>query len=541
MSPERLTLLTLFVLLQSLICLVGLAASLGHVGKRKLLWILAAVVVWIACEAVPAPELTAALAAQFATVWLGFAILRPWLNYPVPGGQPPSLVEPASAARPRFSLRSLLGVMLLSGVIAAPLSKAETPWYQWPIDGALWGVATLVALFWEAGRARARWRYLALALTPLVVGFALGALRSMVDYRTDVLCYTLSGVGAIVIAALVRLGRIAGLLDGMPASPGFKPLMARCAFWAACAAIIAPPAVLFVMIRRLSPPKPIAGAVVDVLPKLPAGLDWTAIPNQDVDTATLADLDAFVSANEADLKCLADYSWARVVRQPKWTDADVNIDEFSTARAMARVQIAVARAADLHSQVDEAIDGYVRIVYLGAGYSRGGLLIHRLVGDAIASDSINGLWSLRGRWDAQQCRRVNEFLDAQERAWEPNDAVLAREELWIRVTNYWQDQLQNLFDHDYREGCATAELYRLTRNDLLRVEIAIRRFGLEHGHDPDSLAELTPDFLAEMPIDRWSRRPLVYRREPTGHTLYSIGVDKRDDGGKPDDDLILGP
>ncbi len=49
----------------------------------------------------------------------------------------------------------------------------------------------------------------------------------------------------------------------------------------------------------------------------------------------------------------------------------------------------------------------------------------------------------------------------------------------------------------------------------------------EHGAFPDSLAALGDD----LPGDPYSRGPFVYRRTPGGFTLYSVGIDRDDDGG----------
>ena len=43
---------------------------------------------------------------------------------------------------------------------------------------------------------------------------------------------------------------------------------------------------------------------------------------------------------------------------------------------------------------------------------------------------------------------------------------------------------------------------------------------------------LVPDYLAAVPIDPYSGRPLVYRRTGDGYLLYSVGLDGVDDGGQ---------
>jgi D-alanyl-D-alanine dipeptidase len=63
--------------------------------------------------------------------------------------------------------------------------------------------------------------------------------------------------------------------------------------------------------------------------------------------------------------------------------------------------------------------------------------------------------------------------------------------------------------------------------------IALQRYKNQKGQYPESLDELvTTGFLKELPIDPWSDKPLVYRRTETGFTLYGIGINFIDDGGK---------
>src|SRR5262249_7120098 len=42
---------------------------------------------------------------------------------------------------------------------------------------------------------------------------------------------------------------------------------------------------------------------------------------------------------------------------------------------------------------------------------------------------------------------------------------------------------------------------------------------------PDSLSELSPKYLASLPVDPFDGQPLRYRKKGGGYTLYSIGPD----------------
>ena len=67
---------------------------------------------------------------------------------------------------------------------------------------------------------------------------------------------------------------------------------------------------------------------------------------------------------------------------------------------------------------------------------------------------------------------------------------------------------------------------------LARVACALERHRLATGHYPETLAALAPPFLARIPPDPVNGGPLLYRRDdPDRFTLYSVGLNEKDDGG----------
>jgi hypothetical protein len=68
--------------------------------------------------------------------------------------------------------------------------------------------------------------------------------------------------------------------------------------------------------------------------------------------------------------------------------------------------------------------------------------------------------------------------------------------------------------------------------DRARVAIALERFRLAQGKYPDSLDVLAPQYLNPVPKDVIGGQPLHYRLTADGQfVLYSVGWNKRDDGG----------
>ena len=69
---------------------------------------------------------------------------------------------------------------------------------------------------------------------------------------------------------------------------------------------------------------------------------------------------------------------------------------------------------------------------------------------------------------------------------------------------------------------------------LLEVALAVRMHYLEHGRYPFRLADISKEWLPEIPVDLWDQ-PIVYRLKNARPLIYSIGPDGKDEGGLPAD------
>lgn len=65
-----------------------------------------------------------------------------------------------------------------------------------------------------------------------------------------------------------------------------------------------------------------------------------------------------------------------------------------------------------------------------------------------------------------------------------------------------------------------------------RTGLACRLYKGRTGQYPENLEALVPAILKEVPIDPFTGKPLVYRREGTGFIVYSLGSNQKDDGGR---------
>lgn len=67
--------------------------------------------------------------------------------------------------------------------------------------------------------------------------------------------------------------------------------------------------------------------------------------------------------------------------------------------------------------------------------------------------------------------------------------------------------------------------------DLIRLGFAVEDFRRHRGRFPDTLNELTPEFVERIPVDVMSGDPLIYRPTDKGALIYSVGTNLHDDFG----------
>jgi hypothetical protein len=65
-----------------------------------------------------------------------------------------------------------------------------------------------------------------------------------------------------------------------------------------------------------------------------------------------------------------------------------------------------------------------------------------------------------------------------------------------------------------------------------RVGLACRIHKSRTGAYPENIEALVPGLLTEVPVDPFTGKPLVYRRQGEGFIVYSLGSNLKDDGGR---------
>ena len=134
--------------------------------------------------------------------------------------------------------------------------------------------------------------------------------------------------------------------------------------------------------------------------------------------------------------------------------------------------------------------------------------------------------------DADRARSYQVFkLGIEQRA----RAMKARQGLF----NRWRFPLSEVAQPAWAK--AGLSLMRAeSMREMARAATAIARHRLRHDAEPESLQAMVPEFLRDVPWDFMDGKPLRYRRhERRRFSLWSVGEDGRDDGGKGvGDDLI---
>ncbi len=89
---------------------------------------------------------------------------------------------------------------------------------------------------------------------------------------------------------------------------------------------------------------------------------------------------------------------------------------------------------------------------------------------------------------------------------------------------------------------ANVENQAVTSQGMVQVVFALAAYRAKHGSYPADLAALVPKYLAAIPEDLFSGGPLRYKRQDAGYVVYSVGLNRKDDGGRsssddPDDEV----
>ena len=240
---------------------------------------------------------------------------------------------------------------------------------------------------------------------------------------------------------------------------------------------------------------------------------------------------------------------ARVMRDEPFSLASHGRDDFlrpaseSIHRALAQGELAAKRLAAIQVSLEEEdrVPHLVNVVRVtraqswefACGRIPAGGSTHMIIW--LPEEPPERPWYLKwlpnGKRDdlrahhAQELRRNNLFLEFAKKP--PEEQVAD----WGKFV----EKHNRLFP-----GAGPSAMWKMFRYGLemqmylrtTRTAIALERYRQTTGNWPRSLDQLVPDYLADVPIDFYSRKPLVYRRVDCGVVVYSVGWDGKDHDGQ---------
>lgn len=202
-----------------------------------------------------------------------------------------------------------------------------------------------------------------------------------------------------------------------------------------------------------------------------------------------------------------------------------------------RAKAALARRTQ---DLEEELESYFTLLRLAQEEGRGGT---NYVGGIFAQyekDGYTGIWDCVDRLSAEMCielvMRLRE-LDQRREPWENRLAVQRA----IEDNSGWERRLHRILidwsGEEFRKWERIEEWRRIAQLRMLIIKLALHAYKLEHNRLPDSLEELIPLYMPEMPIDPFDGERMRYRRNGVKYVVYSCGPDEDDDGGAPRDVL----
>jgi hypothetical protein len=74
----------------------------------------------------------------------------------------------------------------------------------------------------------------------------------------------------------------------------------------------------------------------------------------------------------------------------------------------------------------------------------------------------------------------------------------------------------------------------------VQIAFALAAYRSQYGRYPEKLDSLVPEYLATLPDDLFSGKPVIYRLTEDGYLLYSVGPNGEDEGGRGPEDQPRG-
>jgi hypothetical protein len=444
-------------------------------------------------------------------------------------------------------------------------------WYQCTVVGVSSAAVALASVWIVCGRARWWVRMLATPLLVIILALAIQVLfwcghivwRVPREKLNEYIQFTLRdiwgvteywsksiGLGLAVLCVWLVIIRRAGWFapfDELSTSPEAKSVApwqagdrgTALARWAAAGVFVLVALFPLALLYRLLMPPPFP--IISV--PQPNGFDDLVAAGKMLGEAAGSRLEQWSNLTDAQLQSRLAGSEAAFERMRRGLErpcVNPHVRDWPAAYFQPLITFAGARAemARRTGTLDERLTAYWDYLRVSHEATRG-TGVHWYSGYASGeSSSISGLWDVRKKLSAPQCidlaAKLSKF-DSRRQSWEGQRA----QQRIFDANRDWKSHLPVIL-----ADWSGTDLYKdiqghqqyfssIIQLRMLILELGLRAHQLDHGSLPTNLEELVPAYLPAVPQDPYGDDPLNYRLTGERYTIYSLGIDRDDDGGKP--------
>jgi hypothetical protein len=472
----------------------------------------------------------------------------------------------------QFSLRTVLLAMAPIGLLTAVAVRLpELNQYAWQsvVLIGLGAGATTLAAWWVTYGRYDNWKVrglLSMLMVPAVSLFVFSADYFIIAMNGDIgWPPDLSTMGLIsvygpyadgapaliwtpILLTVVVLLAIFLTLFG---KPSFKPSRTRIAFGGALLLLLGVPSAVCFLILINPLPIPVATLpnpngyddylkAIQMLPANPVVNGW----NFDPEIATEQELKQGSDEVVMALDRVRKGSEKQVMKELSYSEDYLVLPDIQGLRTISRGFDAQGRLLLKQNKTSEAAEVFIDGARFGSLLSHGGLMIDDLVGVACSGMAYKGLHKTVEKVPVDQIPKLIAALQKLESKRDPWKDVLYRDQVWSQQTYGWYGQLMVVMSQYIENGWDMTEGYEQARQQelavirLLQLELARRLWQAQHEGWPESVDELAPDYIAEIPVDPYSinGEPMKSVVENDRLIIYSVGRNRIDEGGMKDED-----
>lgn len=220
--------------------------------------------------------------------------------------------------------------------------------------------------------------------------------------------------------------------------------------------------------------------------------------------------------------------------------------DIAARRDIGRALVFRADVARESANNSDALAGYFDTLQFTRAF-QGGITVDWMTSCAIEGMGVGGIYGLIDNLDASQCDIAIERLMSFDSSRESIDEVAFRDcQVDANAFGWMEHLIMMLYGRDEAEAKRTMHEALARSQAILRLlvtELALRKYQLAHNEYPDTLDQLVPDILSEVPRDPYDPAggALRYKQTDDGYILYSVSQDGIDNGGVPPNDSELEP